>query len=81
MYKSSEVLGGIWMGSEKQATRNALKEWSWRRGLNPRPSDYKTDAPPLSYSVSVVTRQLLAPLAALLGGLWMGNWMGKAVQS
>jgi hypothetical protein len=22
------------------------KEWSWRRGLNPRPSDYKSDALP-----------------------------------
>src|SRR5689334_10060991 len=23
-----------------------LDEWSWRRGLNPRPSDYKSDALP-----------------------------------
>jgi hypothetical protein len=22
------------------------KTWSWRRGLNPRPSDYKSDALP-----------------------------------
>jgi hypothetical protein len=24
----------------------SLIEWSWRRGLNPRPSDYKSDALP-----------------------------------
>jgi hypothetical protein len=46
MYRSSEVLGGIWMGSVRLAIYNSLKKWSWRRGLNPRPSDYKSDALP-----------------------------------
>jgi len=54
-----------------------LKIWSWRRDLNPRPSDYKPDDQPLSYSLSVVNRPLLSLSCVQFGGFWMGIWMGK----
>ena len=38
----SEVLGGFWVGSVLAIRRKSRKTWSWRRGLNPRPSDYKS---------------------------------------
>ena len=39
----SRVLGGFWMGNAQDGYD---RNWSWRRGLNPRPSDYKSDALP-----------------------------------
>jgi hypothetical protein len=35
------VLGGSWMGDYLEKACRLLKAWSWRRELNPRPSDYK----------------------------------------
>jgi len=31
------------MGKLEETPRK-LREWSWRRGLNPRPSDYKSES-------------------------------------
>jgi len=65
------------VGHEKKNARKLLKIWSHPPGSNRRPADYETDDLPLSCSVSVVIRRLLPLLALLLGGFWMGNWMGK----
>ena len=46
MFAWSEIAGGFWMGSEFAHLYKSLKQWSWRRDLNPRPSDYKSDALP-----------------------------------
>jgi hypothetical protein len=39
-------LGEFWVSSERQIFFKSLILWSWRRDLNPRPSDYKSDALP-----------------------------------
>src|SRR3990167_2299841 len=36
--------------SRTQSQSAAGRAWSWRRDSNPRPSDYKSDALPLSYA-------------------------------
>ncbi len=36
-----EVLDGFWVGKLNVPDVKFLKIWSWRRDLNPRPSDYK----------------------------------------
>lgn len=77
MRGSSNVLGGFWMGSGEGLACKLLREWSWRRDLNPRPSDYKPHAQPLSCSIYVVTRAISSPLIVLPGEFWMGIWMGN----
>src|SRR5208283_1463469 len=42
----------------RHVARSTLQFWSWRRDLNPRPSDYKSDALPAEL------RQHAAPLGA-----------------
>ena len=59
------VSGGFLMGSVGSAHRKPLKEWSWRRGLNPRPSDYKSDALPTEL------RQLMFVTTATSAHRWM----------
>ena len=38
------------MSFSKTLEGNSLREWSRRRDLNPRPTDYKSVALPLSYT-------------------------------
>ena len=35
-----------WRAAPARVKRECFLKWSWRRGLNPRPSDYKSDALP-----------------------------------
>jgi hypothetical protein len=51
--------------------------WSHPPGSNRRPADYETENRPISCSVSIAIRRFCSPLDVLLGGFWMGNWMGK----
>ena len=47
-------------------------------GIEPAPADYETEALPLSCSVFIVIRRLSPLSTVLLGGFWMGNWMGNS---
>jgi len=51
--------------------------WSHPPGLNRRPADYEADNPTVSCSVFVVICRVSTLSRVLLGGFWMGNWMGK----
>ena len=57
---------------------HGLKEWSWRRGLNPRPSDYKSDALPTELRQHIehhIKRQF--PYAAFPS---IGPWLQCSLQ-
>jgi hypothetical protein len=59
MFAWSEVVGGFWMGGGYSDRYKLLKKWSWRRDLNPRPSDYKSDALPTELRQQIINLRAL----------------------
>jgi hypothetical protein len=55
--------------------------WSHPPGSNRRPADYETCNQPPSYSFLVAIGCNSSLKTVLLGGFWMGNWMGKRAES
>jgi hypothetical protein len=60
-----------------ESKRLKPRNWSHPPGSNRRPADYETEIRRLSCSVLVATGLFQPRLNVLLGGFWMGIWMGK----